>query len=508
MDPKGKHTMKTRLIASISLLAALLCAASLPPVVSPALAQRDAEKQTPDRPMDELILQGGKVVKGWIQEETESQIVFKLSVHGMTAERTYDKSEIIRIIRAEGAKEQANGAGEADADDAAASEKDKEAEASEAVKNQAAKLYVTEIEGIFGRDISPTPVEEIFEDVDDHFNDKVEVYKGGTRKQIVREDLRNKHIVVIKLNSSTSTERRQVGAAGIFQAEEIAPVFEEEIMAGRRIVFWIEHAQGGAAFLPFISPEIYFTPDGMLGGFGDLEQVVPGDRWVREKLMGAYLGHMEGFAIFGGHAEQVKLIRAMARKSYWLYYRLEGGRPEYINIAHDPERHGPKSSWTLLSDNGKDENQDKLFQERNDVVNLNAELAKKLGVSRGTASTIEDLAVMLNVGHNYEVLEDTEGEEIIADWKQGLRDTVEKVRPQEPFGDLWRDYYEIQVQGDYRDRKRARSKKINILMRIRSTVRPYKEVLDPDNQLEVLVEDEIDRLKLSQQLDNRRRRRR
>ncbi|MFX8523840.1 hypothetical protein ABTM10_20375, partial [Acinetobacter baumannii] len=77
--------------------------------------------------------------------------------------------------------------------------------------------------------------------------------------------------------------------------------FEETIRSGKRVVFWIKRAMVGAAFLPFVSKEIYFLPEGRMGGIGTLQDFDLGDKRVNEKQISLRLGHAEGIAIQGGY---------------------------------------------------------------------------------------------------------------------------------------------------------------------------------------------------------------
>ena len=65
-------------------------------------------------------------------------------------------------------------------------------------------------------------------------------------------------------------------------ADKIEPLFTERIETEwskqPRLVFWVKQAMGGAAFLPFTSPEIYFSRDARLGGIGYLDRLFGSDR--------------------------------------------------------------------------------------------------------------------------------------------------------------------------------------------------------------------------------------
>src|SRR6185295_3504780 len=99
-----------------------------------------------------------------------------------------------------------------------------------------------------------------------------------------------------------------------------------------------------------------------------------------EKQISLRLGHAEGFAVKGGY--NPLLIRAMARREMWLFWRLEGGSPVYLDHELRPE---DGDGWILLSDDGQGQNKDEFSFEGNDVLNFNAKIAYDLKVSKGTA---------------------------------------------------------------------------------------------------------------------------
>src|SRR5690606_8060666 len=72
-------------------------------------------------------------------------------------------------------------------------------------------------------------------------------------------------------------------------AEAIHPAFTSEMRAKwekqPQVVFWVERAMSGMAFLPLVKNDIYFTSDGRMGGVGGLDELFGsmGDEVVRDK---------------------------------------------------------------------------------------------------------------------------------------------------------------------------------------------------------------------------------
>lgn len=500
------RTLWRSFVAAIALSAAALVApvAEWSPAPAPAFAAMEG------KPLDRLILKSGKIIEGEILEETESTIRIRVVVAGISAPTTYQKSEILEIKRAGAATE---------ADAKPATEEDKPAPAATAatrstpstslrtgktdpkkpeVDSGTPQLYVVELKGSFGVDISETPLRQLFEDVDRVFKDLVPGVGAEAGRMVVDPAVRQNHIVVMKVNMVAPS-----GFNTIFRAEELAPIVMSQIVEkGRRIVFWVEHASGGAAFLPWVSPEMYFSPEGLLGGIAELDEFSSGDHMVDEKLIGAFLGAAEGFAIKGGYTEHLPVLRAMIRKQNWLCVRFEGGRPQYFT-SQPTDGDG----WQILSDSGEGDFKDKSALGGNDIFSLDADWAMKLGIAKGIVDSVDDLAFALGIHRDYVELTDTRGTRIFDDWKSRIESTTDLILAQEqpgrPLGRLWREFNGIQVTGDYPERRRQRGRKLALLRQIRGLVAQYAEVFDTDETWRAQLDVMISRLQLEAEQDAR-----
>jgi hypothetical protein len=294
------------------------------------------------------------------------------------------------------------------------------------------------------------------------------------------------------------------GFNAIFRAEELAPIIMTEMVdKGRRVVFWVEMAAGGAAFLPWISSEIFFTSEGRLGGMADLDAFTTGDELVDEKLIGAFLGAAEGFAIKGGYGEHLDVMRAMLRKQNWLFVKIEGGRPIYATTRPSDE-----SGWRLLTDDGDGDNADTSVFEGNDILSLDARLAEELSLSDGTADSIDDLAFHLGVHRDYQVVKEMKGQKIFDRWTKNVDDAVAKVNMSEdnglPLGTLWAEYNDLdEGGGDFDERKRIRGLKIRLLRQISGLFNRYEEVLDPEGAWRGQVNSLIAQHRIEAEIDAR-----
>jgi hypothetical protein len=431
--------------ALLAAVASLGVVAALP---AHSLAQNSviAASMSDDNTYDKVTFRNGRVLEGQVLEETETTVRMRIVVAGISTVTTYQKADILSIehdIKVD-AEETPVAPGQRPGAPKTGDEKRE-------VREGAPRVYHFTLEGDFGRDITSSPLSRAFEQAVSASPD----------------------VIIIEMDA-----RSRGGFDGLFGAriEQMTPMIERAMADGQRVVFWIDEAIGGAAFLPFVSPEIYFKDDGRLGGVGTLQDFDIGNKRVNEKQISLRLGHAEGLAITGGYAPE--LIRAMARMDYWLAYRIRGGQIEFLQ--REPSQQDISDGWILLSDDGKGTNKDKMEDvvrgRGNDVLNLNAETAVQLQVSDGTADTLDDLVFLLGYGREYVEL----GEES----QKGLKDWSERIdRAEETLGRLMQD---IQAAGGTgvrpgrdNDPRRAIGEQIRRYEQARSILGQYEEVFDP-----------------------------
>lgn len=326
-------------------------------------------------------------------------------------------------------------------------------------QQEPAKVYYFTADGWFGKDISFTPLTEAMEEAReleaDYIIIQVDVNwfeRGDPLKEEQADDS---------------------GSFDIFGIRPIRPVFTEESLEvwdkKPQIVFWVKNAMGSAAFLPFLSDTMYFHPEGRIGGIrGVYLQFQQGDEVVKEKLVAASLATAKGMAIASGY--EPKLIEAMARGDYVLSYRLEGGRPVYL------EREPQSTDEFLLTNDALDESQKDTIEDLargrgTNWLTLREDTARVLGVSKGTASTIDDLLFELGIARNHEMVGN--GDKIMDDWSQSIK------RTEDALSRLWREYGEIQVDGDWNERRRARGQQRAKLQQMIGLLERYKEAIVP-----------------------------
>lgn len=479
--------MKKRTIAAWLVLAAAVMAgvdwttpavrAEIPAGVADSTKQAEGAK--PEAALDQLVMVSGTIVTGTIVEETkdEVKILVQLGAIKATKATVYKKADIVEIKRGVKPDDAPKSAVTPTTTPSSKSKekkpKDKVEELRAATGDEAGtQVYFVEFKGLFGEDVSETPLRRLFEDVDRVFNDIVEESGPDGPRTVVKPEHRQDHVVIIRLDTGTEPRR---GFDGLFRVEGVAPIVEEQIVKRhRRVVFWVERAENGAALFPWISPEMYFTSDGIMGFTTDLEDFSIGDEMVDEKQISLRIGHAEGFANKGGYDSI--LIKPMARSRYWLAVKFEGGQPVYLQKKPGPE---DGDGWTILTDDGQGENEDKQSRGANDLLVLDQEWAQKLLISKGTADTLDDLAFKLGIEKNYKKVE-SKAEDIMKGWRKEVEDFHGMVsrNPRSP-GRLTRELGEIRVEGDYDQRTKARGRQMQILKQIRSLFVRYKEFADP-----------------------------
>jgi len=404
-----------------------------------------------------LVFRDGKRVSGTILEESETEIRMRVTVAGIAAETTYQKSEILTITRTEGAAAQGGAATE----DVKPTRVDRDPVGS---RPGAKKVYVIPLKGVFGEHISQTPIRQAIADAQRNEADYLVFRLENEWSAALFGGLEDE-----QLSDDTSAFDE------LFRAEEIEPVITKEIPRNwekqPEIIFWVENAMGGAAFLPLITPNIYFSSDARMGGVGGLAQMFEGvgDEVVREKQRSLRLGHAQGMALQGGH--DVRVVNAMTRMDYVLSYNVIGGRPVFYERM--PE--GPFES--LLTDDGTqgefaDSTMDRVTGDGNDVLTLRAEVARKIGVSKGTVDSLDDLLFELGIHRNHELV-DGSAQAIMDRWRDGIDSFNRDLRA------LWAEFGDIEVQGEYNERKSARGAQIRKLRQIQQLCEKYGEAVDP-----------------------------
>ena len=454
----------------------------------PATGQAQPEKVSAT---DKLILRTGRIIDGKVVEETDTQVKFTVVTAGISATQWFDKADILKVEKGDAPEAAAT-----DAKPAAGVAKAEPAKKAEPVDG-AKKVYVINLKGEFGEDITQTPMRQAIADAKNQNADVLifvldnewSMNDGGLKDELP--------------NDAAAFDE-------LFRAEEITPIFTNEIPREwdrpPKVVFWVKQAMGGAAFMPFVSPNVYMASDARWGGIGNLTTMFggTGDEMVRQKQYSLRMGHAEGWALTGGY--DYRIVKAMAKVEYVLSYKMVGGQPQLL------ERMPEAGDEFLLTDDAKDERADTIQAlargQGDDVLTLNADLARKLFVSKGTVDKLDDLVYELGLARN-SVRVDAKSDSIMEGWTRNLTNAKGDLRT------LMQDYAGIQVQGDYAERSRARGAQISKLSQMIQIIRRFKEALGarwfrdngfpPAGGDEVIAELEriIERIRQQQMLDKK-----
>ena len=427
-------------------------------LVTPTAVAQPAASQTPaaDAATEDIIVfRNGREIRGKIVTETPTNVRFKGKIAGIEAEVDYPMADILVVKRGVATKGAGGGA------DRPGANLPSRAAEPESVEGKT-RIYWMELSGEFGQDISETPIRNAIRDAKKHRAEVIIVE--------FNPDWRQKDGVV---NAEKANDEDQ-DFQGIFRAEKILPVFVNELPAEfdhnpPRVVVWVKQAMEGAAFVPLFCNTVYFSSNARMGGIGNLSQLYgsTGDDVVREKLRSAFLRHAEGWAIKGGYNPDI--IRAMGRTEFVMSYRFVDGKVELF------EGYPRNPGEVLLTDDGIDENLDSLADRvrgtGNDVLTITADVAKIIGLSKGTVDTPEELLAQLGLDRTGTIVPGR-SKQIAKEWVEGVDKAKSRIIT------LFEEYNDIQVQGDYQERTRARGLQIRKLEEIKQLIERWGEGLE------------------------------
>lgn len=449
-------------------------------------ASKDAKAETDDV----LIFRNGNTLKGKIVSETATTLKFKGTVAGIAVETDYNKNEVLEIKRGTGKAEVKSEAATPAVPEALLPKKPAAIE----VNADQIRYYYLELTGNFAEQITQTPIREAIKKAKEAKSDMVIMMIDANWERQMPGD------------KKLDVEGAQFDQ--FFRAEEIIKVYTTELESQwelpkkPRMVFWVKQAMGGAAFMPMASREIYFHSTGRMGGVGNLGGMFgsTGDEVVRKKQESLRLKTAVGWANRGGYPEE--LIRAMTMRDFVLSVKFEGGQPVYF------ERMPESPDEILLTDDGDGPNQDTIQQaamgETNDVLTLKADIALKLGVSKGTVDTKEDLLTALGLGR-VGVDVSNNSQRIMKQWADGLDAAKRQLkRLREEFGEV-----RVDPPGGYNERSKARGQQIQKLQQMKRLLQQWEEAFNPrwlrENGIPSIqqIDNQIDALKIDQLKDKR-----
>lgn len=488
-------------LAGLAAVAALSLATPLPAQpasgtpasgAAPAPKKIDPKDYPKLEKTDALLFKTGNRVEGVLLEESEASVKFLVILGAMRQETTYSKADILKIERnafkkpddKKDDKKDDKGTGsdakkDRPADDASKDDDADKPAAHTEVSDEdapgtngkggegALKIYTVNLVGEFGRNLSKTPATEIAKEIKRIQPDVVVFRFDFAFAQYGEEKVDFEEDAYQYDELEKARELTTILVDGIEN--------DTSLKTKPRMVAWIKKALGGPAFMAYPFKEIYFASDGRHGGIGGLESMFEGrgDEVAREKQRSLRLGRAEGLALKGGHEERI--VRAMSRGDYILSYRINNGEVEFL------DRMPPGPEWILLKDDGAvnsehaDSAEDMVRLRGNDYLTLDALTAQRIGWSKGTADTLDDLLVKMGITRNWERVKENRSGAIIRSWSKDVG------KAESDFYRLWRSYNRITVRppGGYRERTAARTQQKNTLREIKSLLEKYREAINP-----------------------------
>jgi hypothetical protein len=411
---------------------------------------------------DVLIFKKGTVLTGTIVEETATMVKFTSEFNGLPFTTEYPKSDLREIKRGAAAPKAPPASAPAPAAEPRAPIM--AAETPPADSTGKVRYSYISLTGTFGEQISQTPI----------------------LKSVTEAVKQRAEVIIVEIDNDWKTDDSEFAedlpdALGEFdefhRAEYILEVFATKLpkiaddagVPKPRLVFWVRRAMGGAAFLPLLSGEVYFHPDGKIGGIGNLATMMKGHERVVEKQISLRLKRAIGWVNLSGYPYSEELVRSMTQDWYVCSLKFVDGRP--VLFEGMPANPGEE----LLTDDGKEERKDDIAaiarNEGNDVLTLNERNAKLLGLSRGTVETKTELLAALKLDRGgFEV--PGKPEKVMDDWRVGVDRGTTQAK------DLWREYAEVQVTGNFEERRRARSTQVQKLTALIAVLKQWDEGMD------------------------------
>jgi hypothetical protein len=368
---------------SVNLAATSTAAAPMAPTVT--TAAQDDEVETFDR----IRLANGLVLEGKIIEERRTEIVFRIvdPAIGIAVERTIDRHDIVEIERniervvereddVEDRREvrddedetsgpRARGLGEGDADD-----------------ESLPAFFVLPMRGQMGTDVHPEPYRRVMEDINRVRPDVVVWVINGQDMSQFEHRLAGDDSV---LEGTGDPERSLEFLLSDYR--ELVRMLQDDISPDIRQVVWVEDSYGMSTMIALAWEEVYMKPRARLGGIRRL--IVPReqlqDEDVREKMISATIGMVAGLLERNMNLVQYANILAEAMC-----------RPERQLSA---SWRGREVIWRLDTRGEYVVNSSKELP-----AEFRAKHAEDFGISKGTAESLDDLALLLGY-REYRVLE-------------------------------------------------------------------------------------------------------
>lgn len=339
--------------------------------------------------IDKITLKNGKSYVGEIIEESADSISMRVTISGISAQKTFNKADVISIERDAVSRPDRSRGGGTLSNSSRRTNEGGLLEGRPDPNDPRPVVYRIPLRGLVGWDVSESVVKKLWEEAKE-VNAKYVIFEFDCRR-------------------------------GFFALDEIRSVFkdieteaaEEEI----KLIAWVKEARGASVAFVLMFPEIVFHPDGWMGEGQSIDTFLKvrfKDKDVRAKMIAAWVGNLRGMAIDGGH--NAELCEAMIRPELNLWVKMEGEEATFKTF--------------LTKEEESDEFIDMVDSSRVTALRLNATQANKWGIAKGTASNLR--ALMNRLGVREYIHYEGKSTKMVEDWIE-LRDRG------------WTDYFDYRA---------------------------------------------------------------
>ncbi len=353
-----------------------ICAGALMWTSVAAFAQDGGDKTDM---LDQVTLADGRQFTGNILEETDDSITMEIIHMGMRTKQTWLRSNILEVLH-----------------DTIPRVEEKKAETDDQLKvvndkvlydpnDTRHSVYKVPIKGPFGLD---------------------------AHKRIIRmiwDEAMEAHAKTIILEFDCWQELGP--GADIEEYRDFFEVLKREARSKEvHVVVWVKEARGVALAYALMFPEIYFQPDGEMGGGWAINEALSQnfqDPAVRAKMISAWVGICRGMAEEGGHDQL--LCEAMIRPEVVLSMDYEGDKPKF--------RSDTEGEVILDANSG---------EEPENALELTAKQANEYGISGGTYRTVDDL--MFKLGFREYRYVEGHADDFATKWADGWKKALDEYR--------------------------------------------------------------------------------
>jgi hypothetical protein len=405
---------------------------------------------------DIIYMSDGRELHGEIVRETDSIIVFEYMNPdlGISVPLTLPKSSILKIDRDVTVAEPA-GSTPATAEPDADSGSDADSTPATRSPGEVASLYIIPMNGEIGTDIRSG----IYEDVIDEIK--------STRPDVVILELNSKNsednMLSYWLGRSADKDkwweadpfrRRELITQLMDDEQETVLKFHHNIPKDIRQVVWVRDATGPAALLALSWEDMYMHSDASIGSLGEIWSMIQfKDDDVRSKMEKAWFGAAKGMMQFGGHSDE--LLQGLLRPNSPLSFSCKGRQPVWYNSFEGDIPITP--DWGFGAEISQSSSQDGRIQFGYEMT---ARPCEDMLISDGTADTLDDLALLLNL-REYEVVESANIEEVV-EYRDNWREQLVSAE------DAMKDYTKYMRLGSLADLQKAKKALSRLTARVRN----------------------------------------